>query len=113
MIDGKPFQINGDGEQVRDWVYVEDVADANIKALFSDVSGTFNISTGRGVTVNDILIILKRLAKYEGEIKHGLAQKGELRSVIMDPSNAVVMLKWKAKTKLENGLAETQRAWMS
>ncbi len=113
LIDGKPFKINGDGEQVRDWIFVGDVAEANLAALFSDVSGTFNISTGKGVSVNDILSILKRLAKYKGGIEHGPAQEGELRSVIMDLSEAKAMLGWRPKTLLGDGLEQTYRAWTS
>lgn len=113
LIDGKPFKINGDGKQVRDWIFVGDVADANIKALLSDVSGTFNISTGKGVSVDDIMIILKKLAKHEGEIEHGPAQKGELRSVVMDSSNAKAMLGWYPKTRLGDGLRRTYIEWMS
>ena len=111
MIGREPFKINGDGEQVRDWVYVEDVAEANIKALFSPVSGTFNIATGKGASVNEIIDKLKRLIGYKGTIEHGPGKKGELRSVIMDSQLADELLNWEAETKFVDGLAETQRAW--
>jgi UDP-glucose 4-epimerase len=114
LIDDEPFKINGDGEQLRDWVYVEDVADANITALFSDVSGTFNISTGRGTSVNDIITILRRLVnKGVKPIKHGPAKPGELREVIMDSHDAQTMLGWRAKTQLAEGLKRTYQAWTS
>lgn len=116
MINNKDFKINGDGEQVRDWVYVEDVADANLAALFpafSDGNGTFNIATGEGVSVNAIIHELKYLVGYKREIEHGPSVGGELKSVIMDSNYAKVMLGWEAKTGLVDGLSETQRAWMS
>lgn len=113
MIDAEPFKINGAGDKVRDWVYVEDVADANINALFSPVSGTFNIATGKGVGVNEIVDKLKRLIGYKRKIEHGPENKGELRSVIMDSQLADELLNWKAKTRLVDGLAQTYRTWTS
>ena len=111
MIDGEPFNINGDGEQLRDWIYVDDVADANITALLSDVSGTFNISTGAGSSVNDIIALLRRLVKTMEPIKHGPPKPGELREVIMDSHDAQIMLGWRPKTQLTEGLKKTYEEW--
>ena len=113
MIDGASFKINGDGENVRDFVYVEDVAEANIKALFSDANGTFNIATGRGVTVFQIVQELQNLTGHKDEVEYGPANSGELRTVVLNSLQADLELGWHSRTRLVDGLAETQRAWMS
>lgn len=107
------FQINGDGEQVRDWVYVGDVAEANLAALFSPIVGTFNIATGKGTDVNSIVRILQNLIDFKGPIEHGPEKSGELREVVLDSKSAETVLNWEAQTKLTDGLEETQKAWMS
>ena len=113
MVGVEPFKINGDGDQVRDWVYVTDVAVANFKALFSHKNGTFNIATGKGVTVNQIVGELKKLTGFQDEIEHGPAQPGELQSVIMNSQKAGRVLDWHPKTPVTYGLEKTFIKWTS
>ena len=113
MIDGEPFKINGDGEQVRDWIFVEDVAKANLKAIENEYNfvGTLNISSGMGHSINTIIKMLKHETGFEGEIEHGPTIGGELREVVMDNSNAVKLLGWDREVHLEPGLKRTVEAW--
>lgn len=80
------FRINGDGEQVRDWVYVEDVARANVLAL-TMAPGTYNIG-GTPASVNDVLRVLGEVWKAQGgpatDFDHGPAKPGELERVVLD-----------------------------
>lgn len=111
MVGVEPFKINGDGKQIRDWVYVKDVAIANFKALFSHKSGTFNIATGKGVAVNQIVDELKRLTGFQDEIEHGSAKPGELQTVIMNSQKAGRVLDWHPRTPVTYGLEQTCNAW--
>ena len=111
MKDGEPFKINGDGEQLRDWVYVEDVVDANVAALLSSADGTFNISTGIGISVNEVVERLRAIVGSHEVIEHNPPNEGELRSVILDSKLAKKTLGWQAVIPLELGLRETARAW--
>jgi UDP-glucose 4-epimerase len=111
MLDHEPFQINGDGEQVRDWIYVKDVAEANLKALESENQGVFNIATGRGFSVNRIIDELGTVTGHADPIPFGPAKPGELRRVVMYIGRARMKLGWEAQVTLAEGLAETVRAW--
>ncbi|UCE17759.1 MAG: NAD-dependent epimerase/dehydratase family protein [Gemmatimonadota bacterium] len=99
--------INGDGTQTRDYVYVEDVAQANLLALKQETSDIFNIGTGTETDVNTICNMLWKLTGADTEPTHGPACPGEqLRSVI-DAAKAERSLGWRSKISLEEGLRRT------
>ena len=111
MKDGEPFSINGDGEQTRDWIYVEDVVDANLAALFSSADGTFNVSTGVGISVNEVIDRLRAIVGFHEVIEHNPPSKGELRNVILKSRLAREKLGWRSVIPLEIGLRATAEAW--
>ncbi|KKL14851.1 hypothetical protein LCGC14_2511520 [marine sediment metagenome] len=111
MKDGEPFSINGDGEQTRDWIYVEDVVDANLAALLSSADGTFNISTGIGISVNEVVERLRIIVGSHEVIEHNPPSKGELRNVILKSRLAREKLGWRSVIPLEIGLRATAEAW--
>lgn len=63
-----PFDVWGDGTQVRDWVHIDDVVGAVLACLESDATGTFNIATGIGTSFNDMVAMATRLAGYRPRI---------------------------------------------
>jgi ADP-L-glycero-D-manno-heptose 6-epimerase len=67
MNNGKNPKIFKYGEQCRDFIYVKDVVQANIKAALSDKSGIYNVGTGKSRSFNDILLILKNLMNTDME----------------------------------------------
>lgn len=111
IFDGAPFVINGDGVQSRDWVYVADIARANVRALEGKVQGTYNCGTGDDVTVNTVCGLLKELTDWPGTWQHGEAKAGEARYVVLDSSAARKALGWRAATLLHVGLKQTIAAW--
>lgn len=111
IVDGAPFVINGDGVQSRDWVYVADIARANVRALEGKVQGTYNCGTGDDVAVNTICGLLKELTDWPGEWQHGPAKAGEARYVALDSKRARGALGWRAATLLHVGLKQTIEAW--
>jgi UDP-glucose 4-epimerase len=105
MLSGDQVVINGDGEQLRDYVYVGDCARANIMALASDKSGTiYNLGTGKGTSVNEIFGALKNITAYPGEAVHGPAKVGETRHIYLDVRKAQRELGWQPLVNLEAGL---------
>ncbi len=107
MLDGGQPIINGDGKQTRDYVYVDDVVQANIRALSYGSSDTFNIGTGLENDVNSVYSIIKKYTASQHEEKHGPAKIGEqLRSVI-DHTKAKKILGWSPTVPLEEGLRRT------
>jgi UDP-glucose 4-epimerase len=105
MLAGEQVVINGDGEQVRDFVYVGDCARANLLALTNPQShGIYNLGSGRGNSVNEIFVALKRSTGYALQPIHAPAKVGETRRIYLDGSKAQRELGWVPTVTLESGL---------
>lgn len=111
LLDGRTFLINGDGEQTRDFVYVEDIARANVLAIESRVQGTFNCARGAGVSVNNICATLARLCGKPNYFAHGEAKLGEARHIALDSDKAFEVMGWEATTGDLEGLERTVNWW--
>lgn len=99
--------IFGDGEQVRDYVFVHDVVDANIQALESDVSGVFNIGTGVGTSVNALLENIQEVMRTSVRPTMVPPRTGEARVSVLDCTLAKEKLSWETKTSMEEGIKKT------
>ena len=98
--------IYGDGEQSRDFVYIEDVVEANMKAMFTaNVSGNvFNVATGNPVTLNTLLNTLSKLYEMPFQPEYRDARTGDIKDSSADVNKAKEMLEWSSKYLLEDGL---------
>ncbi len=106
-LRGEPLVIHGDGLQTRDFVYVYDVARANLAALESKATGAFNIGTGRSVTISELARMIVELTGSSSPIHHGPPRPGDIRHSRADITRAENVLGWKPKVRLEEGLLET------
>jgi len=107
MFNNEPIIIYGDGEQTRDFVHVEDVVQANIKAANSTgVSGAFNIASGTRVTINELVELITRHNSSEIEVIHGDERPGDVRHSLADISLANEMIDYKPTVNLESGVKE-------
>jgi UDP-glucose 4-epimerase len=107
MIAGRPVTIDGDGEQARDMLHVADVAVANIAALYRGGGGTYHISTGIPVTINELFRKLAILTDYKLEPTFGPRRKGDVFRIALDNARAKQDLGWEPKLDLEEGLSQT------
>ena len=107
MLRGGAPVINGDGKQTRDFVYVEDVARANLLALTSQAAGALNVGTGVETSVNELARILAQAVGHGKPIAHGPAAPGEQRRSSVDPRAARAQLGWEPNVALEEGLRRT------
>jgi UDP-glucose 4-epimerase len=113
LIGRQPLTVFGDGEQTRDYVFVEDVVAANMlltgvdlpRARSLDDRG-FNVGTGVETSVNELAASLTRAAGHEVEIRHAEPRAGELRHSSLD-AGRLRGLGWTPRTELENGLKTT------
>jgi UDP-glucose 4-epimerase len=110
LLQGKPCTINGDGGQTRDYVFVGDVARANLLAAERRVTGAFNVGTGVETDVNQLYAALARAAGSTAPALHAEARLGEQRRSAVDPAAAGRALGWRPEVSLEDGLARTL-AW--
>lgn len=106
LLEGKPTIIYGDGEQVRDFLYVEDVVAANLAALKvpPPTALAVNIASGSGTSIN---LLLKKMAQASGQEFRPVyqpAREGEIRTIYLDIRNARSALGWSPKLTLEQGI---------
>ena len=106
-LDGGKATIFGDGKQTRDYIYVDDVVQANLRAAESEVGGPINVGLGKEKSVLDIVAILNEHAQDGFRPEHAPERLGEVRHSALDPSRAREELGWEAKVELEEGLRLT------
>jgi len=100
--------INGDGLQVRDFVYVDDVVNANILAMESNIDGEFfNIGTNSTISVLDLANIIIKFSGLKLKPIHQPAVPGDVKATQADITKAKMMLKWKPTTDLKDWLKST------
>jgi UDP-glucose 4-epimerase len=107
MLRGEPITVNGDGGQTRDYVFVGDVARANLRALERDVTGPVNIGTGVETDVNRLAAELLAATGSRSEVRHGPAKPGEQRRSVVDVRRAAEVLGWRPEVSLADGLRRT------
>ena len=107
LLDGGTATIFGDGKQTRDYVFVGDVVDANLRAAESDASGPINIGLGKEKSVLDIVEVLNQHAPDGFDVEHAPERPGEVQHIALDPSRAREKLGWEAKVELDEGLKRT------
>ncbi len=110
LAAGRRSTINGSGEQTRDYVYVEDVARANVLALEGDApSGAYNVGTGIETSVNELYEVLRETSGADLLPAHVAAKPGEQLRSSVDPTTAARVLGWRPVTDLVTGLERTLR----
>lgn len=109
MLRGEEVIINGTGAQTRDYVFVGDVVEANMRAIAKRevYSGPFNVGTGLETSVNQLFKSLILLTKSDIEEVHGPAKKGEQMRSSLDYSKIKRKLGWEPQVSLQKGLEKT------
>lgn len=105
MLRGDPLCIFGDGEQTRDFVAVQDVVQANLKAAFAKgVRGAFNIGSGTRITINVLAETIRNLGGKQAVIEYGPARQGDVRHSLADIGAATQAFGYVPQMTLEAGL---------
>jgi len=107
FLSGQQPLINGDGKQTRDYVFVGDVARANLAALQVEYTGPVNIGTGGETDVNQLFRTLRELTGSSVPEVHGSAKSGEQRRSVLAWDRAARILNWRPEVALEDGLRQT------
>jgi UDP-glucose 4-epimerase len=108
LLAGKPTRIFGDGTDTRDYVYVEDVVDAFVRAAGDEGGGQrFNIGTGVETSVRQLHFVIAAAAGAPDEPELHPPRLGDLRRSCLDISRAEKVLGWTPKVKLDDGVAKT------
>jgi len=111
MLRGERPTIFGDGEQSRDFTYIDNAVTANLlacNAAARNVAGqVFNVATGRRVTLNETFKLLQGLTSYSGPPAYGPEREGDIKHSLADISKAEADLGYKPSVDFEDGLRRT------
>jgi UDP-glucose 4-epimerase len=107
MMSGESPVIFGDGNQTRDFVFIDDVTHAFALAIEHGPGKLVNIGTGIETSVRALYKMLAEIFEFSGKPQKGTPPPGELRKIALDVSQAATVLNWKPWTHLEDGLRET------
>jgi UDP-glucose 4-epimerase len=107
MLVGERPTIYGDGNQTRDFVFIDDAVHAFVQAIDRGSGKLVNVGTGLETSVNGLYRLLADITGFAGEPQHEPPRPGELRRIALDISSAASTIAWKPWTHLEDGLAET------
>lgn len=105
LLDGTPCTVFGDGEQTRDYVYVDDVVDAFVRAADKGSGLVLNIGTGQETSVLELYNTMARVAGVDRAAQLAPARLGEIERSSLDPGRAEIHLGWKPWTDLVTGTA--------
>lgn len=103
-----PFEIWGDGTQVRDWIHIDDITDATLDAVDQDVPGPINLGWGRATSFNELAALVTQTAGYQPEFKHLTAQPSGVHYRVAD--NTRMLGYYQPRISLEEGIQRALRA---
>lgn len=107
MLEGKAPTIFGDGKQLRDYVYVGDVAQANLLALNKGLNQIFNVGTGGGTSVNELFANLKQILAFKPEAVYVPPRAGELFRSVLNVKKVIKEFGWQPRIGIKKGLELT------
>lgn len=111
LMEGKQVEIHGDGEQTRDFTFVENVVQANMKALFTKEEGAldqaYNVAVGDSFSVKQMFEFIRELLGVNAEAKHVETRKGDVRNSLADISKSQKFLHYSPGVRFKDGLEQT------
>ena len=109
VMNNKPPIIYGDGKQTRDFTFIENVIQANLLAAKKLKTGTYNVGSGKRVTINKLAQMITKMLGKELDPIHDKPREGDVRHSLADISNAKKEIGYNPQYGLEEGLRETIR----
>jgi UDP-glucose 4-epimerase len=106
------LKVNGDGDQTRDFIYVQDIVDANIAASMHHSNDIFHISTGSSASINKLIELLNELHPSPIDYFHSENRIGDIKHSCLDNSKAVNSLNWSPSFSLKEGILQTYRSFL-
>lgn len=99
--------IFGDGEQTRDFIYVKDIASANLAALYKGDGEIINISINKQASINELLLLMNDICGNDIKPIYKEARKGDILHSYLENTKAIEILNWEPKYSITEGLKET------
>jgi len=113
VIHNEPIEIWGDGEVVRDYIYINDAVDVLVKSIKTDSKeNVFNLSSGRGYSLNQIIEIIKKVSDREVKTSYKSARSIDVPISILDNNLVKKVFDWNPETTLEEGINRTYKFFL-
>ncbi len=107
LLRNEKLTVFGDGLQTRDYVFVTDVAEANLLATHHEGSGIFNVGTGVETNVNQLVESMAKITESSSEVAHQPERPGEQRRSVLSFKKLQDSMGWKPKVQMQEGLEKT------
>lgn len=107
IVQGSPIIVYGDGKQTRDFIYVDDVVEANILGMQHQVTGIYNVSTGISSSVNLLVDEFRNISGKDIEVVYDKPRLGDIRDSVLATDKSEKELLFTAKYNLHDGLIKT------
>lgn len=104
VLKGQPITVFGDGLNVRDYIYVRDLAGLVVAAVRSDKVGVFNVGSGIGYTILDIIRLAESITGTVIPVERLAARPFDVREIVLDCSSAASVFGWRATTDIDSGM---------
>jgi UDP-glucose 4-epimerase len=111
-LEGRSFQLWGDGSQVRDYVYVEDFAEATVRLVERPgLHGVFNVGSGVGTSLGELIALVEKVTGRPVRLERRAARASDVARIVLDVGRIREATGWVPRVYLEKGLAQTWR-WL-
>lgn len=107
LLNNEQAIVYGNGRQTRDFIYVDDVVEANLAVMSQETQGTYNVGTAEETSINDLLRVLIAHTNSTCKEVHGPAKNGEQVRSVIDSTKLRQELSWEPRTELREGLKRT------
>ena len=107
IVQGSPIIIYGDGKQTRDFIYVDDVVEANILGMQHQVTGIYNVSTGISSSINLLVDEFRNISGKDIEVVYDKPRLGDIRDSVLATDKSEKELFFTVKYNLHDGLIKT------
>ena len=106
ILRGADLTVYGDGDQTRDFIFVGDVARANVEALKNKVTGACNIATGKQTSLLDLIAVLSDITGRSSAVSHAPPREGDIKHSLADPAKMNCEMGFVAATNIRQGLTK-------
>lgn len=112
IIAGMPLEVWGDGSVVRDYVHVRDIVSALVKSIsYSETTGIFNIGSGRGYTINEIITVIEKVTGKAAQVAYEPGRNFDVPANVLGISHAKEELGWEPTMDIEKGVGRMYK-WL-
>lgn len=106
LVNNLPITLIGGGKAVRDFIYIDDLISACVTMVNSFQTGVFNVGSGEGCSINDLLLSIQEVTNKKAQILNVPSRPFDVNEIVLDIGKIKETFKWQPITKLKDGIAQ-------